>query len=532
MQERVQHRGFKKRLILITISAVLSAITMPGMISSIFVWFGLVPFLFALKGLKWWKSLLWSWYFGILYIGIALYWLVPTLTQNISEFNGFPSFLGIIAFFLMTIIEGGFFAIFGMLYNLIDKFGFDLSLSSKKPPKKHNWHFYLSKSLIIIHAMSFAGLYTLMEYLRGFGEIGFTGARLSDALYSQIGIVQIVSFSGTLGLTFLIVFMNYMLYTSLRKKRWHSLVTLCIIIVGFYSFSFFVPQFSKYKGRKIPIGVVQTNVSVAQRYHMSSSNIVQQVDNAITKLSRTSTLIVFPEGTFPYDFTKGLFYTKVISILKSKNVHIVLGYPSTLGQHFYNSAGLFGPNGLEGLYSKHILVPFTETLPYPKLFGLFGFLKLTQFFNPGSKFTIFKWNNTAFSVQICFESYFGWLSRKFTNEGARFLITITNDSWFSQHPALVQHFAQTVFRAVENRKWVIQVADTGITGVVDPYGHIVKKLPTDSTVMTSFFVIPNGDRTFYDRFGNWILWFSIGLIGLDLVIRIIDDIIKKRERNV
>lgn len=533
MQKGIQHRGFWERLTLITISAVLLAITMPGMISSIFVWFGLVPFLFAVKGLKWWKSLLWSWYFGALYIGTALYWLVPTLTQNISEFNGFPAFLGIIAFLLMIIIEGSFFAIFGMSYNLIDKFQLESSLfPSVKRKKRHHWYLYSSKFLVVIHAMSFAGLYTLMEYLRGSGEIGFTGARLSDALYSQVGIIQIVSFSGTLGLTFLIVFINYMFYMFLRRKRWYSLTILCIIIIGLYSLSLFTPKLFKYKGDKIPIGVVQTNVSVAQRYRMSSSKIAQQVDNDLTKLSKASSLIVFPEGTFPYDFTKGLFYTKVISALKSNNVHIILGYPSTSGQQFYNSAGLFGPDGLKSLYSKHILVPFTETLPYPKLFGLFGFLKLTQFFSPGNKFTIFKWNDTRFSVQICFESYFGWLSRKFTNEGAQFLITITNDSWFNQHTALIQHFAQTVFRAVENRKWAIQVADTGITGVVDPYGRIIKKLPIDSAIKTSFAVIPNNERTFFDKFGNWILWFSIGLIGLDLVIRIIDDIIKERERNV
>ncbi len=515
MQERIRRRGFGKRLTLITISAVLLAMAMPGMISSIFVWFGLVPFLFALRDLKWWKSLLWSWYFGTLYIGIALYWLLPTLTKNISEFNGFPSSLGVIAFFLMIVIEGSFFAIFGMFYNSIEKL-------------------HLPKILKIFHATSFAGLYVLMEYLRGFGEIGFTGARLSDALYSQIGILQIVSVSGTLGLTFLIAFMNYMIYTYLKKKRWRSLVTLSIIIIGFYSFSLFIPQFfnRNYKGNKISIGVVQTNVSVAQRYRMSSSKIAQQVDNDLAELSKTSTLIVFPEGTFPYDFKKGPLYQKIVSSLKSNDVHVILGYPSTVGQLFYNSAGLFGPHGLEEIYSKHVLVPFTETLPYPKLFGVFGFLKLTRFFSPGSKFTIFKWNGKRFSVQICFESYFGWLSRKFTNEGAQFLIAITNDSWFDQRSALVQHFAQSVFRAVENRKWVIQVADTGITGAVDPYGHIVKELSTDSAIKTSFFVIPNVKRTFYDEFGNWILWLSIGLIGLNLVIGILDSAAKKRERNV
>ncbi len=514
VQERIQRGEFKKRLAFVTISSVLLGISMPGMISSIFVWFGLVPLLFSLKDLKWWKALLWGWYFGSLYIGLALYWLLPTLTKNISEFIGFPSFLGVFAFFLMVVIEGSFFAILGLSYNLIER------IRSPKIP-------------VFFHAMSFAGLYTLMEYFRGFGELGFTGARLSDALYSQIGLIQIATISGTLGITFLIVFMNYMIYSTLKNRvHWYTLISLLLVIIVFYSLSFIVPQPLKVGKNQMRIGVVQTDVSVSQQYRLRTSEIVQRVDNDLAKLSKNSSLIVFPEGTFLYDFTKSSVYPNFVSTLRADDVHVILGYPSTFKGHFYNSAGLFGASGLEQIYSKHILVPFTETLPYPQIFGVFGFLKLTNFFSPGKKFTIFKWNGTKFAVQICFESYFGRLSRKFTNEGAQFLITITDDSWFDQRTALVQHFAQTVFRAIENRKWAIQVAATGITGVVDPYGHIVKVLPVDSKVESSFFVVPNKIRTFYDRFGDWIIWFSIGIVVLNLVVGIVDGLVNKKERNV
>lgn len=492
VQKGVQDRGFLKSLTLTTVSAILSGISMPGMVSSIFVWVGIVPLFYVLEKKKWWKGFLWGWYWGIVYLGIALYWLLPTLTSNISEFDGFPAVLGGLAFFAALAIEGGFFGFIGIVYSL---------------------EFKHSKSSWILRALSLSAMYVLVEYLRGIGDIGFTGARISNALYLQIGMLQLVPFIGTLGLAFLIFFINYSIYSALKQKRFLVLFIISGVILTFYFSSYLVPNVQK--GNGLTIGVVQPNLSVAQRYKMTSSQIAKDVDSSVSFLSKEASLVIFPEGTFQSYFVETSAYKDVVETLRKYKSHAIIGYPSINANKFYNTVGLFGSKGVENTYSKHILVPFTETLPYPRFFGVFSFLKLTQFFSPGEKFTIFEWNNTKFSVQICFESYFSRLSRKFTNEGAQFLVMVTNDSWFSQRTALEQHFSQSVFRAVENRKWVIQVADTGITGIIDPYGHVIKRIPTGKKEEGLFSVIPNKRRTFYDRFGNWINWLSMLFIILD-----------------
>ncbi len=493
VQERVQDRGFSKRLILTTISAVLLAISMPGMVSSIFVWVGFVPLFYVLEGRKWWKGFLWGWCWGVLYLGSALYWILPTLTSNISEFNGFPAILGGLAFFVALAIEGGFWGVIGLIYSLESKY---------------------SRSYWILRALSLSSVYVLVEYLRGVGDIGFTGARISNALYSQIGMLQLVPFIGTLGLVFLIFFINYSIYSALKRKRFITLFVISGMILTFYLSSYLVPNVQS--GNGLTIGVVQPNLSVAQRYEMTSSQIAKDVDSSVSFISKEASLVIFPEGTFQSDFIGTSAYGDVVETLEAHKAHAIIGYPSIHENKFYNTVGLFSSKGVENTYSKHVLVPFTEALPYPEFFGMFGFLKLTQFFSPGGKFTVFKWDDTKFSVQICFESYFSRLSRKFTNEGAQFLVTVTNDSWFSQPVALKQHFAQSVFRAVENRKWAIQVADTGITGVIDPYGRVIKKVPIRKKGESVFSVVPNKERTFYDRFGNWINWLSILFIVLDI----------------
>jgi apolipoprotein N-acyltransferase len=496
MQEGIRHFGFFKRLALTEISAFLLAISMPGMISNVFVWIGLIPFFFSIEDTKWWKSLLYGWVLGITFLGISLYWLLPTLTTNISTFNGFPSYLGGLAFFVSLTIEGFFWAIFGIGYFFISK--------SKAP-----W---------IVKALSVSSIYTLVEYMRGIGDIGFTGARLSNALYSQLGIVQLSSFFGTLGLVFIVVFMNYIFYNSIHEKKWALLVGSVGIVAFLYATSAFVPLPAR--DRSLKIGVVQPNVSVAQRYKMSESEILKDVNDSIEKMSGKATLIVFPEGTFEYDLSKRAL-SSLTQTLKKTNMSAVLGYPSFSKGKVYNAVGLFNSNGIENVYYKHILVPFTETLPYPEIFGLFKFLKLSNFFTAGKRYTLFQWDGMKFSSQICFESYFERLSREFTNEGAQFLITVTNDSWFAQRTALKQHFAQSVFRAVENRKWTLQVADTGITGLIDPYGHVIKELPIHKEVESVFQINANNVKTFYDRFGNWINWLSILFLILDAIYTII-----------
>ncbi|HDG61495.1 MAG TPA: apolipoprotein N-acyltransferase, partial [Thermotoga sp.] len=151
--------------------------------------------------------------------------------------------------------------------------------------------------------------------------------------------------------------------------------------------------------------------------------------------------------------------------------------------------------------------------PYPFIFRMFSFLKALDYFDPGEKYTVFKIENfPPFSVQICFESYFPEVSRVEVRNGADFLIVVTNDGWFHYRTALIQHFSQIVFRAVETRRDFLQVANTGITGKVDKYGRILKIIKPGEEASCTFEMSPSNGRTIYTLLGDYMVYISLGIL--------------------
>ena len=53
--------------------------------------------------------------------------------------------------------------------------------------------------------------------------------------------------------------------------------------------------------------------------------------------------------------------------------------------------------------------------------------------------------------------------RAFVQHGSQLLATITNDAWFGRTSAPYQHFAQASMRAIEEGRYMIRSANTGIS---------------------------------------------------------------------
>src|ERR687895_373488 len=79
--------------------------------------------------------------------------------------------------------------------------------------------------------------------------------------------------------------------------------------------------------------------------------------------------------------------------------------------------------------------------------------------------------NTA----ICYEVVYPSLIRDAVLAGSQLLTTITNDAWYGDSSAPFQHFELASMRAIEQGRYLARAANTGISGIVDPYGRVVAR---------------------------------------------------------
>ena len=107
---------------------------------------------------------------------------------------------------------------------------------------------------------------------------------------------------------------------------------------------------------------------------------------------------------------------------------------------------------------------------------------------------------------ICYEDILPDLGRKLAEHHPHLLINITNDAWFGRSSAPHQHFAEAVVRAVENGRWVVRAANTGVSGIISPSGRVVARSGLDEVRLLEGTVFARQNRTVYGRIGDGFAW--------------------------
>src|SRR5262249_60300885 len=90
--------------------------------------------------------------------------------------------------------------------------------------------------------------------------------------------------------------------------------------------------------------------------------------------------------------------------------------------------------------------------------------------------------------------------------GAQFLVNLSNDDWFGPRAATEQHFRATLLRAVETRRYLVRVTNSGLTAVVDPRGAVVTSAPRDTATVIGAEIVPLVVMTPYARYGDVFAW--------------------------
>ena len=106
------------------------------------------------------------------------------------------------------------------------------------------------------------------------------------------------------------------------------------------------------------------------------------------------------------------------------------------------------------------------------------------------------------STAICYEIIYPGLVRELTLAGADLLTTLTNDAWYGRTAAPYQHFQMARMRAIEQGRYLVRAANTGISGVIDPYGQVLARSSLFEQAVVVEEVRLLAQVTPYGRFGD------------------------------
>ena len=199
-------------------------------------------------------------------------------------------------------------------------------------------------------------------------------------------------------------------------------------------------------------------------------------------------------------------------------------------------------------YDKVHLVPFGEFIPGDKWFPALQKLAPVGSCTPGTLTLLDLVARPAsripLGVAICFEDTDSAQMRELARQGAKILVFITNDSWFSHSVEPEQHAWQAVARAVETGLPVVRVGNSGVTGTISPDGRATwlvgaggRAMVDAQGTMLDRVTLGEADRasailprTAYVVLGDWPLGIIFALLMMGMIVVKYRNCHEKRRR--
>jgi len=196
--------------------------------------------------------------------------------------------------------------------------------------------------------------------------------------------------------------------------------------------------------------------------------------------------------------------------------------PPGRGEHAWNSlVALDAAGDIRASYDKFHLVPFGEYMPLRSLVPIAAIANDGVDFSagPGPR-TLNLPDLPPVGPLICYEVIFpGAVVDPAHRPG--WLLNVTNDAWYGFSSGPFQHFAIARVRAVEEGLPLVRAANNGISGVIDPYGRVVKRLGLDDIgVIDSALPLGLAEPPLYARVGDWMLLILMLAASLPILVRL------------
>jgi apolipoprotein N-acyltransferase len=378
-----------------------------------------------------------------------------------------------------------------------------------------------SASVVLIRRFGTAGLlaspaaWVATEYLRAHLFGGFPWIPLGNAVVTLLPVAQLASVVGVFGLSWLLATLHAcfaLAATSTGRRRVAAGVgALGLLAAASLWGSARVNEARLTReGTPITVGLVQGNIPQLEKWDPARAPAIFERYLRMTReaAAKGARFIVWPESATPFYFDEDAVSAhEVRRTVQEIGVPLLFGTDEVeLGSppRYYNSAFVLDSSGAtSAVYRKVYLVPFGEYVPFSALLTFVGpLVEAVSAFSPGARVTMLPVNGHMASTAICYEVVYPHLIRDGVLQGAELLTTITNDAWYGETSAPFQHFELAAMRAIEQGRYLARAANTGISGIVDPYGRVIARTPLFETTTVIGEVRFLQERTVYATIGD------------------------------
>ena len=372
-----------------------------------------------------------------------------------------------------------------------------------------------------------ASAWIALEYLQTVLPFGFPWTLLGYAAGRSELLMQGADLAGVWGLGFVAVFVNVAIAQRIaggrEALRGAAIGAAMVVLLALYGAVRLTGApaagVAPTAGSGEPLRVATVQGNVEQGRVWAPDALFSILENHL-RLSRDAVaagvdLVMWSESSVPVrGGLQGDATTRAMlaEFARRHEVPLVVGSPyyerDETGAWVTNAAFLLRADGSWAMrYDKVRLVPWGEYVPLEWLFRFVtplvdavagfrrGAVDQPLFADPAG-------GVPPFGMAICYEIVFPDHVRRQAMRGAEFLATITNDAWFGDTFAPRQHFSMARMRAVENRRYLVRAANTGISGIVDPWGRVLAISQLDEEAMLTATIFPRNDVTPYARWGD------------------------------
>ncbi len=433
----------------------------------------MTPFLWVLRGAGPGRRALLGFGFGLAFFGATLSWILP---------------FGELAWSALIVMSASFTAVFALLSSAVVRPG--------RPVRS---------------ALGLAALWTVMESLRDlipFG--GFSWGTLGVTQVDNRVTLRLASITGVWGVSFVLVAVNALLLEGVAggggaSRRGGRVLLALALAVAPIAIAFPVAT-----GRAIDVAAIQVDVHTARGLPPAEEDVAVarlNIDAHRTLAADPPDLVVWGESSVDPGATTPQVFDQVRGVVAEVGAPTLMGSIQPAPGGLQNQVlALDGGGAVVGRYAKTHLVPFGEYVPWRGRLGWIGALQQIPYdLVAGTDVAPLQLPGLPpVGTPVCFENAFPGIERELVLRGAGFLTVLTNNASYEQTPLSRQHVELSQMRAVEDGRWVVHAAVSGISAFVDPSGVVVSKAGLFRPAILRQTIHASDTRTWYVRLGDWV----------------------------